>query len=164
MARIFSQTFGVVGAIIQRDGKIALVQEQAEGLPDHGKWSHPAGWLNVGEEPVIGAIREVEEETGFTFTPTAILRICSLVRKDIKEQCNGTPHAIKIIFVGEVDTDKQSTFHDDISDLKWFTPEEIFAMDNSTLRDIDIKQLVKDYFDGKRYPLDLIVHTIQNKK
>jgi phosphatase NudJ len=163
MPRIFSQTFCAVGALIEKDGKIALVQEQAEGMPDHGKWNQPAGWLDVGENPIVGAKREVEEETGFTFTPTAILRIYSLVRKDIEEQCNGTPHAIKIIFVGDVKTDGQKNFHSDISDLRWFTPEEIYAMDSSTLRDIDIKQLVRDYFDGKRYPLELIQHTIQNK-
>lgn len=164
MPRIFSQTFCVVGALIEKDGKIALVQEQAKDKPDHGKWNQPAGWLDVGENPITGAKREVEEETGFTFTPTAILRIYSLVRKDIEERCNGTPHAIKIIFVGDINMDGQKNFHDDIADLRWFTPEEIYKMDNSTLRDMDIKQLVKDYFNGKRYSLDLIHHTVQNKK
>lgn len=163
MPRIFSQTFCVVGALIEKNGKIALVQERADGKPDHGKWNQPAGWLDVGENPIAGAKREVEEETGFTFTPTAVLRIYSLVRKDIEEQCDGTPHAVKIIFTGNAATGGQKKFSDDIADLKWFTPEEIYAMDNSTLRDMDIKQLVKDYFDGRRYPLDLIHHTVQNK-
>jgi hypothetical protein len=31
------------------------------------------------------------------------------------------------------------------------------------LRDLDIKQMVKDYFSGNKYPLDLLTHTIQPK-
>lgn len=162
MPRVFSQTFGVVGAIIEKDGKIALVKESARGMVDDGKWSQPAGWIDVGENPVEAAKREVEEETGFTFTPTAILRISSLVRRDIAEQLSGTPHAIKIIFTGEINMENKKELHNDISEVKWFTPEEIDAMDISVLRDIDIKQLVKDYFSGKRYPIDLILHTIQS--
>ena len=163
MPRYFSQTYCVVGAIIEKDGKIALVQEKERSKPDYGKWNQPAGWLEVGEDIITAAKREVEEETGFVFDPTAILGIYSLVREDIAEQCQGTPHAIKIIFVGDTITENPKNFHDDIADLKWFTPEEIYAMDNSTLRDADIKQEIKDYFDGKRYPLDLIYHTVQNK-
>jgi hypothetical protein len=34
-------------------------------------------------------------------------------------------------------------------------------MDSSTLRDADIKQLVKDYFAGKKYPLELVNHFTQ---
>jgi len=162
MARVFSQTFCVVGALIEKDGKIALVQESvSSGKPDAGKWNQPAGWLDVGEDPIAGAKREVEEETGFSFTPTAILGVYSLVRRDIEKQNNGTPHAIKIIFVGDVNTDNQKTRFDDVSDLKWFSPKEIYAMDKSVLRDMDIKQLVKDYFNGLRYPLNLIHHLIQ---
>ena len=163
MQRYFSQTFCVVGAVIEKEGKIALVQEKTKSKPDCGKWNQPAGWLDVGEDPIVGAKREVEEETGFTFIPTAILGICSLVRKDIAKECDGTPHAIKIIFTWDINTSNQKDFYDDIADLKWFTPEEIYAMDTDTLRDKDIKQLVKDYFNGKCYPLDLISHTVQEK-
>jgi len=164
MERVFSQVFCVVGAIIEKDGKIALVQESPKFTKtDGGKWNQPAGWLDVGEDPIVGAKREVEEETGFTFTPTAILSISSLVRKDREGSPKGIPHPIKIILVGEIDTNNPRTLLDDVTNLKWFTPEEIYAMDSKTLRDVDIKQLVKDYFNGKRYPLELIKHTIQTE-
>jgi len=159
MTLYYSQTFGAVGAVIEKDGKILLVKE-AGGL-DKGKWNHPAGWLDLGENPQDGAKREVEEETGHRFTPTHILGIYSLV----KNMANGeTHHPIKMIFLGEISPDKIREIESDISETKWFTPEEIYNMDAETLREKDIKTMVKDYFAGKKYPLELITHTIVNKK
>jgi|SRR3989339_224908 len=163
MERVFSQSFCVVGAIIEKDGKIALVQESSRKRADAGKWNQPAGWLDVGENPIEAVSREVEEETGFTFTPTAILGIYSLVREDINTPERGTPHAVKIIFVGNTDFSNQKVLADDVSTIKWYTPEEIEAMDISTLRDVDIKKEVKDYFDNKRFSMEIINHTIQSK-
>ncbi len=161
MPRIFSQTFCVVGGLIEKDGRIALVRESSRFKPDDGKWNQPAGWLDVGEDPIAGAKREIEEETGFSFTPTAVLGVYSLVRADIAGLLNGTPHAIKIIFFGDVDTNNQKNLASDVTELKWFSPEEIYAMDSTKLRDMDIKQLIKDYFAGQRYPLSIIKHLVQ---
>lgn len=160
MIRVFTQTFGAVGGLIEKNGKIALVQEATKGKPDDEKWNHPAGWLDVGENPIAGAKREVEEETGFVFTPTAILGIYSIVRKDIEKQLNGTMHPIKIIFIGDVKTDNPNKFSKEITDLKWFTSEEIYAMESSELRETDIKQMVKDYFNMTAISLILLA-TIQ---
>lgn len=160
--RVFSQTFGVVGAIIVKDDKVLLVKEgsHSKGI-DEGKWSQPAGWIDVGENPIEAAKRETEEETGYDFEPTHLLGIYSLVREDVAEALGATPHAIKLIFKGNVLSDVQHELEEDVTETKWFTPEEIYAMDNKTLRDMDIKQEVKDYFAGKAIPLDAITHTIQ---
>ena len=158
MTRVFSQTFGVVGAIIEKDGKILLVKEAKE--IDKDKWSQPAGWIDVGENPIEAVKREAKEETGFQFTPTHILGVYSLFRKDVKEKFNITPHAIKIIFIGNISEEKKGELYDDVSETKWFLPEEIDKMDKNTLRDLDIKKMVKDYFTGKKYPLELLSHTV----
>ena len=158
MTRVFSQTFGVVGAIIEKEGKILLVKEAKE--IDKNKWSHPAGWIDVGENPIEAVKREVKEETGFQFTPTHILGVFSLFRKDVKEKFNITPHAIKIIFIGNISEEKVGELYDDVSETKWFLPKEIDKMDKNTLRDLDIKKMIKDYFIGKKYPLELLSHTI----
>ncbi len=157
--RVFTQTFGVVGAILEKDGKFLLGREVQTKGPDNGKWSHPAGWVEVGEEPIMAIAREVLEESGYTFTPTHLLGVYSLVRKDVRAHFKGTPHAIKLIFIGEISASQQK-LHDDISETRWFTPEEIYAMGPETLRDVDIKQMVKDYLAGDKYPLDLVTHTV----
>ena len=158
MARIFTQTFGVVGAIIERGGKFLLVRENNESHPDHGKWNQPAGWIDVGESPIEAVKREVREETGYNFLPTHVLGVYSLVRKNHPGPEN-TSHALKIIFDGAI-SGKQNELSVDISETRWFPPEEIYAMDGQTLRDADIKDEVRDYLAGTRYPLNIIHHTI----
>ncbi|MHA5052328.1 NUDIX hydrolase [Streptomyces sp. SD15] len=41
--------------------------------PKYDDWSHPKGKLKRGEDPLAGAVREVEEETGFHCAPGARL-------------------------------------------------------------------------------------------
>ncbi|MEX3104384.1 MULTISPECIES: NUDIX hydrolase [unclassified Streptomyces] len=41
--------------------------------PKYDDWSHPKGKLKRGEPPLDGALREVEEETGYTARPGARL-------------------------------------------------------------------------------------------
>ncbi|QNP71851.1 NUDIX hydrolase [Streptomyces roseirectus] len=41
--------------------------------PKYDDWSHPKGKLKRDEHPLDGALREVEEETGYTATPGARL-------------------------------------------------------------------------------------------
>jgi len=158
MTRIISQPFVIAGAIIEKEGKVLLVKEAKKIAKD--KWSHPAGWIDVGENPIEAVKREVKEETGFDFTPTHILGIYSIVEKRLQKKLNTTPHPIKIIFLGNISDKKKGELYDDISEIRWFLPEEIEKMGRDILRDSDIKKMVKDYFDGKRYPLELITHTI----
>ena len=160
MARVYTQTFGVVGAIIERDGKFLLVKENQPGHPDNGKWNQPAGWIDVGENPLDSVAREVKEETGYDFTPTHLLSVSSLVRKDQTAHFGATPHALKLLFVGTLSEKPTSRVEEDISEIRWFLPAEIEAMDSKTLRDVDIKWLVKDYLAGARYPLALLHHAI----
>ena len=161
MSRVFTQTFVVAAAIIERDGKILLVHESQKKHPDNGKWSHPAGWIDVGENPIDTAVRETKEETGHDFIPKSVIGIYSLVRSDIKKELGATPHAIKIAFGGDISDLPASKLADDVSETRWFSPEEIYAMDNDALRDVDIKQIVKNYLAGKVFPLGVITHTIQ---
>ncbi|MEV6106847.1 NUDIX hydrolase [Streptomyces sp. NPDC051940] len=58
------------GCVLWRHGpvdgqiEIALVHR-----PRYDDWSHPKGKLKEGEEALAGALREVEEETGYRCSP-----------------------------------------------------------------------------------------------
>lgn len=159
--RVFTQPFAVVAAIIERGGKFLLVKENSPSHPDHGKWNQPAGWIGVGENPVEAVKREANEETGYDFIPTHLLSVNSLVRLDQTVSFGTTPHAIKLVFAGTISKKPISRVEDDISETRWFSPKEICAMDKKTLRDADIKNEIRDYLAGKRYPLEIITHRVQ---
>ena len=61
-----------VSAIIERDGRFLLVEENtADGL----RLNTPAGHLDPAETPIDACIREVMEETAYSFTPTALVSV-----------------------------------------------------------------------------------------
>jgi 8-oxo-dGTP diphosphatase len=51
-----------VGVLVLQEGKILLVRRAV--MPEKGKWSIPAGFLDQGEDPKVTAVRETWEETG----------------------------------------------------------------------------------------------------
>jgi len=161
MPRIYTQTFCASLAVIERDGKFLLVQETAGKGRDAGKWNTPGGWIDVGEHPIDAVIREVREETGYEFTPTYFIGVSSIVRKDQTADLGATPHPIRLVFTGTISSEPvASPMEDEIADIRWFTSDEIDKM-TQELRFSSIKDLVRDYLAGKRYPLELIHHYIQ---
>ncbi|MBI4499388.1 MAG: NUDIX domain-containing protein [Chloroflexi bacterium] len=63
-----------VGALVVReDGRLLLVRRNIE--PFKGAWDLPGGFLELGEHPDAGVVREVQEETGLTIRPRDLLGI-----------------------------------------------------------------------------------------
>lgn len=51
-----------VGVLVVENGRLLLVKR---GMPpEQGKWSLPAGYVDIGEDPAAVAVRETREETG----------------------------------------------------------------------------------------------------
>lgn len=139
----YTQPFIVIGALIVRDGKILLIQENH--YPDQGKWNIPAGKLDFGESPLDTVIREAYEESGLRFVPTALLGVHSVHRKDLPAEI----HALRVVYVGEA-TGEVNLEHGEpeggvveISGYKWLRPEEILELPDAELRYRDIKLLVQ---------------------
>ena len=50
------------GAIIEKDGKLLLLQRTEE--PFRLQWNLPAGYVDISESPIQAVLREVQEESG----------------------------------------------------------------------------------------------------
>ncbi|OIV95450.1 hypothetical protein TanjilG_06912 [Lupinus angustifolius] len=50
----------VAGCLVEHDNKVLLCKRNIQ--PSHGLWTLPAGYLEIGESAVEGAIRETREE------------------------------------------------------------------------------------------------------
>ena len=72
-------------ALIEKDGKVLLVQYPDDGHPVANKWDLPGGRLHVGETALEGLEREVEEEIGAKIATDGILATgVNVVSDDIR--------------------------------------------------------------------------------
>jgi 8-oxo-dGTP diphosphatase len=62
-----------VGVFVLRDKQVLLIKRAIE--PYQGYWDIPGGFLEEGEHPEEGAVREIKEETGLVIEPTEILGV-----------------------------------------------------------------------------------------
>ncbi len=68
----------VVGSVVRHDGRILLCRRAIE--PRKGLWTLPAGYLESGETPAEGAIREAREEANAAITICGVLAIYTVRR------------------------------------------------------------------------------------
>ncbi|HVW81404.1 MAG TPA: NUDIX hydrolase [Mycobacteriales bacterium] len=90
--------------------EVALVHR-----PKYDDWSIPKGKLNSGEHPVIGAIREVQEETGHVGTPGRPLG-------EIHYLKDGSPKRVRYWAMRVAGGDFVP--NDEVDQLMWLPPRE----------------------------------------
>ena len=140
-----------VAAVIERDGRYLLVEEET---PDGLRLNTPAGHLDPGESPAEGCAREALEETAHHFVPTALVGIYMArsrppaVPKDLTY--------MRFAFAGTLGAFEPGRALDTgIVRTLWLSPQEIrdsVARHRSPL----LLQCVEDHLAGRRYPLELI--------
>jgi len=137
----------VVAAIVERNGRFLLVEEEAEGRV---VLNQPAGHLDEGETLIQAAVRETLEETAWHIEPTALLGVYRWQHpeKDITY--------LRFAFIAHAlreDTGRPLD-HGCLRAL-WLTPEEIRA-ERSRHRSPQVERCFNDYLAGVCYPLDLL--------
>lgn len=114
----------VVGGIVERNGKVLLVQEAKEKC--YGKWNISAGGLEPNESITEGAIREVKEETGCDVELTGIVSIDYGVIED--------KTFMAIIFSTKLLNEDIKFNKDEILDVKWHDIDEVISGIDDNLR------------------------------
>jgi len=136
-----------VAAVIERDGKFLLVEEQAD---DALVINQPAGHWEAHESLIEAAVRETLEETAYHFQPKCLVGVYRWPhpQKDITY--------LRFAFTGDILSHAADRPLDNgILRALWLTPEELLAQ-STRHRSPLVQRCVEDYLAGKRYPLELL--------
>lgn len=142
-----------VAAIIEREGRFLLVEEQTvEGL----RLNNPAGHLDRGETPQQACARETLEETAYTFSPTALVGV--YLSRTLRQHTGEDITYLRLAFRGDLGAhDSTRPLDDGIVRTLWLTPDEVRASAERHRSPL-VLRCIEDYLAGQQYPLSLI-HT-----
>jgi len=136
-----------VAAIVERDGKYLMVEEDADGCI---VYNQPAGHLDPGENLIQAAVRETQEETAWLFKPEALVGIY------VWDQPETERTFLRFAFCGQCSQhDKDQKLDDGILRALWLSKDELLQQSDK-LRSPLVLECINDYQQGKRYPLDLL--------
>ena len=138
-----------VAAIIERDSKFLLVEEQTER---GNRFNQPAGHLEDGETLIEAVIRETLEESAYDFMPEALLGIYHW-----KHPHNDTTY-LRFAFIGKAGVHyPMHELDEGILRAVWMTVDEIHEKQN-LMRSPQVLMCIEDYLAGKRFPIEVITN------
>lgn len=136
-----------VAAVIERAGRFLLVRERIDG---RCVLNQPAGHLERGETLLEAVRREVREETGARFTPSALIGVYPLELHAIARSY------LRFCFTGHIADDGPLEPEDPvILGTEWLAPEALAAR-RAEHRSPLVARAVGDYLAGRRFPLDIL--------
>jgi ADP-ribose pyrophosphatase YjhB (NUDIX family) len=129
----YANSAPAVEGLLERDGKVLLTKRAIE--PRRGLWDLPGGFLEEGEEPLVGLRREFREETGLDVRPVEWL--------GTHLEPYDNYFVLGLTWLVAADGDPRAA--DDVEELAWFGPGELpqemaFAHQEELLRDWARKQ------------------------
>lgn len=139
-----------VAAIIERDGKFLLVEEETS---DGVCFNQPAGHLDPNESLEQAVVRETLEETAHDFSPTALIGMYMSRYRSSRTGQEVT--YLRFAFAGEVGARHDQPLDYGILRTLWMTYDELAAC-RERHRSVLVMQCVDDYLKGKRVPLSTL--------
>jgi 8-oxo-dGTP pyrophosphatase MutT (NUDIX family) len=147
----FWQPDVTVATVVVRDGRLLMVEEQANGRL---VLNQPAGHLEPDETLVDAATRETREETGWDVRLTAF--VGAYQWKAPSSGSNAGRHYLRFVFAAEpVSHDPARPLDTGIVRALWMTPAELDAA-RERHRSPLVWQAVADHLAGRRHPLTLL--------
>lgn len=142
-----------VAAVIERDGRYLLVEEASDNPADAlPVFNQPAGHVEAGEKIQAAARREVLEETGWQFTPGAVVGTYYWT-----SPTNGITY-LRFCFTGTVTGhDPARPLDQGILRTHWLTRTEVERL-GPRLRSPLVLACIGDFEAGQSFPLHLIKH------
>ena len=110
--------------------------------PFAGKLAFPGGFVNYGEDPEHGCIRELKEETELDGKDIELLTVRGDPKRDPRR------HVVTIVYLVHVDPDSQPKGGDDAKDAKFY----------------DLKDIIKNQKDNMSFDHFSIIEELVQKK
>ena len=130
-----------IGAVIVREGKIALIKRGNE--PSKGKWTIPGGLVELGESLEQAVIRETKEETGLDVENPCLIDVVSNV--DLDEKGKVKYHYVIIDYYVHTKSGKAQASSDAV-ELRWVPFDEV--------EDYDLTKSFRVFFRHNRGKLE----------
>lgn len=108
--------------VVDDEGRVLLARRAGE--PDAGKWDLPGGFLDEGEHPRDGLVRELREETGLEVEPGAFFDV-------VMDRYGDGPDAhatLNLYWLARVVSGVERAA-DDVAELRWFRRGELPGSD-----------------------------------
>lgn len=135
----------------ENQGRFLMVEEKSS--QGDIVFNQPAGHLEDNESLEQAIIREVYEETGIHFKPTA------LVGTYLLNPATNNRYYLRFCFTGYVEGQNQPSPNDsDIIAAHWMRKEEILNILPQHRSGL-IVDCLKDYLSGQRFPLDSLPYS-----
>ncbi len=101
--------------VVNTRGELLLVKRDVE--PKKGQWCLPGGFIELGEAPEEGALRELAEETGLSGRIDSLLGVCTTPSSQYHS----------VLMVGYKVCQFQGTLiaGDDAADVRWFQHQQM---------------------------------------
>lgn len=139
-----------VAAVAEREGRFLCVEEEVDG---HLVINQPAGHLEANESLLQAVVRETYEETGWEFTPRALLGIYHYTSR------RGTSY-MRFAFTGDATIHHPEQALDvGIRQALWLSWPELVQV-QAQHRGPQVLRAIEDYRRGQSYPLSALIYPL----
>jgi len=114
-------------AVVVKDGKVLMgLRHDPHNPKHHNKWELPGGTVEMDETPEENVVRETEEETGYKVEIVSQINNCFT---RIHEAYGVKYKIFLLTYVCKPISEQQDFNDEEMSELKWFEPDELTALE-----------------------------------